>query len=186
MLVSIYMTIVLIRIVLTWFSWMGNSGIQDTLAKITDPYINWFRRFPILRTGFLDFSTIAALGVLSLVSRIFGMLAVHGSITIGLILAMILQAIWGIVSFLIVFVIIVLILRLGAHFLGRNSGGALWRIIDGVSQPVLFNINRTLFQGRLTSFSTAMFASIVILGLGYFILRTLVFLIVGMLARLPF
>ena len=179
------MMIIFVRIILTWFSGMDNGGFQDILARITDPYLNWFRRFPALRMGFLDLSPIVALGVLSLVNRILGTLASYGTITIGVILAMVLQAVWGAVSFFLGFLIIILILRLIANLL-RQSGNSFWSIINGLSQPVLYRINNFFFRDRIVNFMTALVVSIATLVVVYLILNILVFIFSGMLARLPF
>ena len=184
--INIYMVIIFIRIIITWFSWMGNSGFQGILARITDPYLFWFRRFQFLRVGFLDLSPIVALGVLSLVNRIFTTLAHYGSITIGIILALVLQAVWGAVSFFLGFLIIVLVLRLISDFSRRGSYGPFRRIIDTISQPVLFRINRIFFRNRIVNFRTGLILSIVSLLALYLILRFLVSLVTIMLAKLPF
>ena len=185
-LVSIYMMIIFIRIIITWFSWSGRSGFIDILARITDPYLNWFRRFPALRIGSIDLSPIAALGVLSLVNRILSTLALYGHITIGIILAMILQIAWGIVSFILGFLIIVLVLNLICHLAGQNSYSPFWRIIETISQPVLFKINSLLFKGRIVNFVTSIAVSVGVMVAGYIILRILVSLVFGILVKLPF
>ena len=184
--VSVYMLIVVIRIVLTWFSGIGHSGFQSAVARITDPYLNWFRRFPFLRMGFLDLSPIAALGVLSLVNRVFGALARYGRITIGIILAMAVQVLWGALSFFLGFLIIVLVLRLAAFLAKADNSGPFWSVVDNLSQPVLFRINSILFKDRIVNLLHALIISIVCLGLIHLVLRILVSLLSGLLARLPF
>jgi len=184
-LVSIYSIIITIRIILTWFSGMGRSRLQDYLEIVTDPYLNWFRRFTFLKVGFLDLTPIAALGVLSIVSRILTTLAYYGRITIGIILAIALQAVWGIVSFILGFLIIILILQLIAHLNRFNSNGTFWRIIDTISGPVLDRINRFLFKNRSMNYNTTLIVSIASMGVLYIVLRILVSLVSVFLARLP-
>jgi YggT family protein len=184
-LVSIYMMIVFFRIILTWFSWIGRGSLQNILATITDPYLNWFRRFPILRVGFLDLSPIAALAVLSLLNRIFSTLALHGTISIGIVLSMILQMLWGAVSFLIGFLIIVFILRLIAHLTRVNTYSQFWRIVDAIFQPVSYRINRILFKDRIVNFISSVIISVVGLVGIYLVLRVFVIFVSGVLARLP-
>jgi len=184
--VNIYMMIIIVRVILTWFSWERNSGFLGFISSITDPYINWFRRFPFLKTGYIDFSPIAALGVLSLVNRIFAILASHGSISIGIILAMVLQLVWGIVSFVIGFSIVILILRLVAQYVAHNSQNPFWRLVDGFSQPVLYRVNRLFFKSKIVNFRTGLLVSIACLGVSYFLLRFVFFLATRMLANLPF
>ena len=185
-LVSIYMLIIFIRIVLSWFSGIGRSGFQDILARITDPYLNWFRRFSFLRVGFLDLSPIVALGVLSLVNRILGTLAVYKTITLGIILAMVLQGIWAAVSFFLGFLIVVLILCLVAHLARLNTNGPFWRFVQAISQPVIFKITRIFVKDRILDFTVSVIISIVCLGISYFALRILVDYGSMLLARLPF
>ena len=184
-LVNIYMMIIFIRIILTWFTGVGYGGVQNILARITDPYLNWFRRFPILRIGFLDLSPIVALGVLSLVNGIFNTLARYGTITIGIILAMILQALWGAVSFFLGFLIIILALRLIAHLAGQGTYNPFWRIIDAISRPILFRINSFFFRNRIANFGASVILSMVSLGIVYIVLMFLFSFVSRALVRLP-
>ena len=184
-LLNIYMIIVLVRIILTWFSGFGTGRLQEMLAVITDPYLNWFRRFDALRVGNLDLSVIVALGVLSLVNRIVSMLASYGTISIGIILAMALQAVWGAVSFFLGFLIIVLILRLVAHLVHVSMGGRFWRVIDTISQPVVFRINRFIFKDRIMTYGTAIILSLAVLIACSTLLSIVVSLITNILVKLP-
>ena len=184
--VTAYMIVVFVRILLTWFSGMGTGSFANILGRITDPYLNWFKRFPALKTDYIDLSPIVALGVLSLVNRIFSTLAFYGSITLGIVLAMALQAVWGAVSFFIGFMIIVLVLRLVAHLTAQNSTNAFWHVIDAISQPVLYRINRFLFKDRITNYITSLIISIASLVIAYIVLKILVTIISSGFARLPF
>ena len=184
-LTSIYMMIVFFRVILSWFSGMGNNRVLEIVSAVTDPYLNWFRRFGALRIGNLDLSVLIALGALSLVNRVFASLAFHGSISIGIVLALILQAVWGAVSFIIGFLIIILALRLIAHLSGQDGYSHFWRIIFTIAQPVMQWINRSVFKDRIINFGTSIIISIVILGLGYFVIRLLVIFVSAMLTGLP-
>ena len=142
---SLYMILIFIRIMLTWFSGVGYGKPVELLSNITDPYLNWFRRFPILRTAALDLSPIAALAILSVVNNIFMTLARHGSITMGFILGLLLSIVWSAASFILGFFLIILVLRFIAYLTNRNVYGFFWRIIDTLSRPILFRINRIIF-----------------------------------------
>ena len=183
--VSIYMMIIFFRIMLTWFTGIGHGGFQDILARITDPYLNWFRRFPIFRIGLLDLSPVVALGVLSLVNRIFSTLAHYKTISIGIILALVLQVFWGAVSFFLGFLIIVLALRLIAHLARVNMYNPFWRVVDTISRPVLFKISRVFLKDRIVSFTSSCLLSVVSLVIIYIVMRFLVVFAAGMLVRLP-
>ena len=183
-LVSIYMMILFFRIILSWFSWMREGPFQNFLAKVTDPYLNWFRRFP-LRFGFLDLTPILALATLSLVNRLFATLAHHQTISVGIILAMIVQMIWGIASFLLGFLAIVFALRLVAYLARFNIYNPFWRIVDTIYQPVSYKINRALFKGRIVNFSFSIIVSIAGMLIAYVGLSVFVRLASGILAGLP-
>jgi len=185
-LVNIYMIIIFVRIIMTWFTGISTGGLQDILGKITDPYLNWFRRYMPLRVGFLDLSPIVALGILSIVNGIFNTLAHYGRITIGIILAMILQAVWSALSFFIGFLIIVLVLRLIGYLAKQGAYNPFWRIVDTISRPVLLRINNIFARGRIPNFTASVILSIVSLGIVYIILVMLVSFVSGILVRLPF
>jgi len=185
LILNIYMLIIFIRIILTWFPGFGNSGIINFLSGITDPYLNWFRRFTFLRLGFLDLSPIVALGVLALVNRILGMLASYGRISLGVVLVMALQVLWGAVSFILGFLILILILRLMAFLLRQSGANPFWNVIDTISQPVLYRINRVFFRNRIVKHITSLLVSILSLAVIYIALRFLVAFVSVMLLRLP-
>jgi len=71
---NIYMILLIIRILLTWFpnvSWMNQ--ITAALSPITDPYLDLFRSI-IPPMGGMDFSPVLALLVLQIVAGLFGSL----------------------------------------------------------------------------------------------------------------
>jgi YggT family protein len=181
-LTGVYTLLIFIRILLTWFSGSRYGKPYDILSRITDPYLNWFRRFPFLQTPVFDLSPIAALAVLSLVNNIFTTIARYGRITLGIILAMVLSALWSAASFILVFFIFILVLRLFAYLTNRNIYGPVWRLIDSISQPVLYRINRIIFRNRLVNYLTGILSALGVLlilriGLGIIINRALAVLV---------
>jgi YggT family protein len=185
LILSIYMLIIFIRIILTWFPGFGNSGIINFLSGITDPYLNWFRRFTFLRLGFLDLSPIVALGVLALVNRILGMLASYGRISVGIVLVMMLQVVWSTISFILGFLILILILRFIAFLFRQSGSNPFWDVIDTISQPVLYRINRIFFRYRIVKHITSLLVSILSLAIVYVALRFLFVFISITLINLP-
>ena len=183
---GVYTLIIFIRILLTWFSGARYGRPYDILCAVTDPYLNWFRRFPFLQTRTFDLSPIAALAVLSLVNNIFTTIGRYGRITLGIVLALVLSALWSAVSFILGFFILILVLRLFAYLTNRNIYGAFWRIVDVISQPVLYRINRIIFRNRLVNYLTGILSSLGVL----LILRIGLGMVLGqlfpLLARFPF
>jgi YggT family protein len=182
---SLYMFLIFIRIMLTWFSGVHYGRPYAFLSGITDPYLHWFRRFPALRIASMDLSPIAALAVLSVVNNIFITLARYGRISLGIILALVLSALWSAVSFILGFFIVIVVLRLIAYLSNRNVYSTFWRIIDILSQPVLYRITRIIFQARLVNYLTRIITSIAALLILRIGLGALMRLVTNLLIRFP-
>jgi YggT family protein len=184
--ISLYMILIFIRIMLTWFSGAHFGRASNLLGSITDPYLEWFHRFSFLRVANLDLSPIVALAILSVMNSVFLTLGRYGHITLGIVLSMVISVLWSAASFILSFFIIILGLRLIAYLTSRNVYGGLWRIIDSVSQPILYRINRIIFGKRLVRYMTGILTSIGVL----LILRVGLELLIGqglkLLVQLPF
>jgi YggT family protein len=185
-LAGFYMLLVFIRVILSWFNTDSLSRPMEVLGRITDPYLNWWRRFPVLRAGAIDFSPVAALVALSLVQTICGIAARFGRLTIGILLAVVLEALWSVVSSILGFFGIVLILRLIAYLSNRNIYSSFWRIVDTVSQPVLYRITRIFYRRRLINYLAGVLLSIGVLAALMIGGSILVGLLSGFFAALPF
>jgi YggT family protein len=182
---SLYMLVIFVRIILTWFRGNDYGRFMEILCRITDPYLNWFRRIPGLRIGFLDLSPIAAVAVLSMLNRIFAILSHYGFVTLGIVLAMLLQAVWSAFHFLLIFVIAVLVLRLIAYIGNMNIYNPFWRVVDTISRSVLYRICRIFFGRRIIRYLSSLIFSIAILGALTLVLGFLIPKLAGLLAALP-
>jgi YggT family protein len=162
-LTGVYMLLIFIRVMFTWFSGARFGRPVEILSRITDPYLNWWSRFPILRTGFIDLSPIAAMAALSLAQNVFSIVTRSGRISLGLILAITLSSLWSAASFILGFFAVILGLRLIAYLSNQNIYSPFWRIIDSISQPVLYRITRFFFRNRIINYLSGIILSIVIL-----------------------
>ncbi|MCL2270625.1 MAG: YggT family protein [Treponema sp.] len=181
MLTSLYSLLIVIRIILTWFSHTRQSRLIQLLTDITDPYLDWWRNKLNLRIGTLDLSPVAAIAALSAVQKLCSLLAIQSRITLGSILAVFLFAVWEVVSFIIGFCFIVLILRFIAYILNSNMYSPFWRIVDTISQPLLYRINRMLFGNRLVRFMTGILASLAVLAAAWVAGNFIIKLLAGLL-----
>jgi YggT family protein len=69
-LLQIYVVIIIVRILLTWFPTIGwMQQIASTLSVITDPYLNLFRSL-IPPMGGFDFSSMLAVIVLQVLQSL--------------------------------------------------------------------------------------------------------------------
>lgn len=151
-LISIYMVIIFFRIVLTWIRGVQFGRAQEFLATLTDPYLNWFRRHIPIRFGNLDFSPVVGILVLGLLNNIATQLAFAGEITFGYVLAMIISAVWSVVSFFLTFFLILGGIRLIGVVGGFDTGGRFWAIVEQIVNPALHTVVRPFLRGRFTNY----------------------------------
>jgi YggT family protein len=174
-----------IRIIISWFGGIPESRPVDLLVRVTDPYLDWWRSRLNLRVGFFDFSAVFAIVAVSLVQNIFNSLANSAVLKLGNILAVVLLSLWSIVSFILGLLLIILILRLIAYLTNRNTYSPFWRLIESISQPVLYRLNRIIFGKRIAGFLKGIILSSLLLAAlmagGHFAVR----LIAALLTRLP-
>jgi YggT family protein len=185
-LAGLYMLLIFVRVMFSWFNGAQLGRPAELLARITDPYLDWWRRFPMLRAGFIDLSPIAGMAALSMVQTICGAMVRYGRITVGVFLAIVLQSLWSVLSFVLGFFVIVLLLRLFAYLTNRNIYSTFWRIIDSIAQPVLYRITRIFFRRRLINYLAGMLLSAGVLGVLLIAGSALVYVLSTMLQRLPF
>lgn len=149
---SLYMVVIFIRIMLTWFRGANLGRSEEILASITDPYLNWFRRNVPVRFGALDFSAVMGILVLGLLNNVSNQLAFAGTITFSFVLAMVISALWSVVSFFLTFFLIIAGVRLVGMIGGFDGGGRLWMVLEQIVNPAVQWAVRPFLRGRFTSY----------------------------------
>lgn len=183
---SLYMLLLMARIILTWFPSALESRPLYLLASATDPYLNLFRGISWLNSGGLDFSPVAALAALSVLTQILSTAAAYGRISLGIILALILSAVWSIFAFFFGFLGLAMAARLVAYLARWNSLHPVWRVVDALINPVMFRLNRAIYRDRIVNFRQGLLTGIIVL-FGLRILGSILAgLLSGLLSRLPF
>jgi len=183
--VGIYSLLIFFRIILSWFTGVSFGRTSEILAKITDPYLNFWRKIFTFRIGFLDFSVVAAIICLSLLQGILTVISSSNRIYLGLILAFILSSIWALISFIMGFCLIIILIKGIAYLTRRNMYGQFWSIIDSIYQPISYQINRIIFGSRIVKFTHAMIVSLIVLLAVMICGRIGVNLLTDILYRLP-
>jgi YggT family protein len=161
--ISVYTILIFIRILLTWFPGADFGRPYVFLCSICDPYLNWFRRFRIFKNSPVDFSPLIALAFLSLVQRILAAWGTLGRISLASVLGMLLGAAWSIFSWVLIFFIGVLVLRMIAYLGNFNIYSPFWRFVDFIAQPVMYRISRIFFPNRIVNYLFRIIFSIVAL-----------------------
>jgi YggT family protein len=179
--IGLYSLLIIIRIILTWFGNAQYGKPMEFLARITDPYLDWWRNRLNLRAGMMDLSPIVAIAVLSIAQTICSTIAKYGRISMGLILAVCILALWSALSFVLGFCFFVLLLRLIAYFLNSNMYSPFWSVIDSISKPLMYRINRIIFGNRIVSFITSNIVGIVVMVVLWIVGNVLINLIFSML-----
>jgi YggT family protein len=183
--ISIYSILIFVRIIISWFSNIDYSKPIQVLRKITDPYLDWWRKALNIRLGIFDLSPLFAIAFLSVLQSVLFTIARFDKITLGSILAIILISLWQIITFILGFCVIVLVLRIIAYLTNRDIYGTFWRTIDSISQPLLYKTNRIIFGNRIPNYMKGIVISTLsILGLwigGGFLIP----LLARLLAKLP-
>lgn len=184
---SFYSILIFIRIILTWFSMGVPSKPVEILSRITDPYLNWWRRRLNLRLGILDLSPIVGITALFIIQRIFSLISVSGRISIGVILSIVLGSIWSIAAFILGFCFILFLFRLIAFITRRDVYRSFfWRTIDTITQPVLYKLNRIIFGNRIPGYLQGILFPMLLLGAAWIGGGFLIPRLAQLLTRLPF
>jgi YggT family protein len=184
--VIIYIFLCAARVLMSWVPRLDAGRGGELLARVTDPYLNYFRRFRIFTTGSFDFSPIAALSFLAVLNQLLSTLTFAGRISLGLVLGLVVGAAWSAVAFIISFLAICALARLIAYAARWNSIHPLWMVIDSMLNPVLFRINRLIYRARFVNYMQGLITGLVVLVLLRIGGGALMGLVIRSLERLPF
>ena len=165
-LLIVYLMILSIRIILTWFkgSFQGKAG--ELLKQATDPYLEIFSRITFLKQGMFDFTPLAGILVLVVALDLVNVLLVYERITIGLLLASIISALWGGLSFILLLFLVLGVVQIVSTLFSRNSESPLLRMIKLMFQPIIDLVARLLRPRRELSYNQYLYIT---LGLIFFI-----------------
>ncbi len=163
--ISIYTLLCFIRILLTWFPGASYTPFGRFLSTLCDPYLNIFRRLRFLRFSAFDLSPALAIMVLYGISYILINLMRGGIPSLGSILSLILSLIWGVVSSVLGFIIILMVIRLLVLFFSGSYGnyGSIWDQLDRAMSPMVYRITSIFTGGRMIPYKTALIIAIIIM-----------------------
>ena len=184
--VIVYVFLCAARVLMSWVPTLDSGKGGQILARLTDPYLNWFRRMRIFSSGSFDFSPIAAVSLLVVVNGLLTQISYERAVTLGLVLGLLVSAAWSAVAFIISFFVVCALLRMLAYAARWNSLHPFWMVMDSMLNPVLFRINRLLYRGRIVNYLQGLITGFVVL----LLLRAgggaLLGLVIRSLERLPF
>jgi YggT family protein len=153
---TLYMLLIVIRILLSWFHGPELGKPVEILKSVTDPYLDWWRRFEFMRLGGLDFSPVVGIIALSVLASITGRLAGALVVTFGLILAIIIIRVGSAVGFFLGFFLLLIVLRLGAEVFNANTASRGWIMVDQIVQPPVHAVATRIIRNRPIAYRTAL------------------------------
>lgn len=159
-LTTLYMLIIVLRLLMSWFYISMGYDRKTFITVLTDPYLNIFKKISFLRVGNMDFSPVAALIFLSVISTIFLKIAYGEEISLSFVIAIIISSIWSAFLFFIIFLIAVIVIRIISIFFHASSVKPLWYTIDNLLSPMTYRLTRLIFKNRLIPY----YASLALLG----------------------
>lgn len=183
---SLYMILCAIRVFMSWAPGLQLGKLDYYLTRIVDPYLSIFSRMTLFRTRQFDFSPIIALAVLSVANNLFSTLALTGRLTLGFVASLILGAAWSAVSFVLSFLTACVLIRIVVYLLKFNSVHPVWMVVDSIINPVLFQINRLIYRGRVVDYLQGLITGFLVLLLFRAGLGALIRIVSGLLLTLPF
>jgi YggT family protein len=183
---SVYLLLIVIRILLSWLQGFDGGRGAELLHRVTDPYLNWFRRFEFLRIGSFDFSVVLAIVVLSIVTSIVLYLAAAATITFGLVVALIIARLSSAVGFFVVIFLILSLVRAVGSVAGVNSASRFWITVDQLLEPIVHKTTQVFARGRFMSYRNALVLFAAMMAVILFAGGWLVDQLVRLAIRIPF
>ncbi len=151
-LLSFYSLLIWLRIILTWLRVPGQTQenpLAYYIGKVVDPYLSWFRGISSLKRSHIDLTPLVALAVLSVVQSMLRFYGASGTITVGMVVALIFQTLWSyLVSPVFWFLIILLGFRL--FFCYKRSAKTISYItmLDSLIGGILNWVQRFFYSKR--------------------------------------
>jgi YggT family protein len=161
--ISIYMLLIIVRLVLSWISSEQHRNNKGALAKLCDPYLNIFRKIPFFTIGYIDFSPIIALAVLVIFGDIIRQFGLLGTITLGIILAICIKAIWNAIVSILFFIFAVVLIRGIILLIKRTAESPILTSIDSFLEPLSSKIASIFTRTGSYASNLMMFGVVIII-----------------------
>lgn len=185
-LIGLYSTLICIRIMFTWIPSQNPDGPVITFfKKICDPYLNIFRSRKA-QIGRIDFSPLLALMVLNVLQSILSMFYSYGQITIGIIIALVINGLWQyFISYIFVLLLILIAVR---WFMGRNRYSARNINFINAVEPILYKpvhfVYNIFYNGKNTDDQKIVFTAFFFYLAVFIMARYGINLLIGYLCKL--
>ena len=181
-----YTILIWVRIIFSWFvRYPQRTNFVYWMGRLVDPYLSLFKRKGST-IGRLDFSPLAAVGVLYIFEGVFEIYGTYGTLTLSSVLYLFIVALWNYglsIFFWILF--FALVFRLIASY-SRDPArrAAYWQI--GSSADSVVNFVQSFARRRPLSEKAACWISLALVVVFYFMTQYLLGALLGVVTRIPF
>ncbi|HOE84913.1 MAG TPA: YggT family protein [Sphaerochaeta sp.] len=185
-LLSFYSLLIWLRIVITWIR-IPQNPLSHALAKIVDPYLDLFKSITALKRERFDLTPLAALAALSVVQSMLRLYGSYGTITLGMVLALLLQTLWSyLASPIFWFLLILLSVRL--YFCYRPSPQTISYIamLDSLVGFLLNWVQRLFYPGKSVNDRRLVTTTLIFVLVLYLTSSALIKALVTLVSRLGF
>lgn len=157
---NLYSIVCIVSIFMSWAPGLKFTSFGRFMSAITDPYLNLFSKIKFLRIGYVDFSPIIAIGLLSLFSSVFSHVANTGRIYFGGILYAIIQMFWSLTNTILIVFCIALFVRWIVLLVnnGRTPSNSAWNQVDQFLQTLSYKLSR-IFVKKTINYQTSLLIS---------------------------
>lgn len=185
--ITIYTILCFIEIIMSWIPGAKFTKFGQTISKITEPYLHVFSRLKWTHVGYVDFSPIISLGILSLASSIFGSVAARGRFLLGNALGEIVRQIWGLCSSLIGLLFILMLIRFIVLLVKKNENtyDTMWYQLDSFLRPIVQAISKPFYRNQ-NSYKGTLLTTLIVIALVYVLGNILCAVLVGLFNTIPF
>ena len=181
---SLYTMLIVVDIILKWLYPNSTGRSSRMISKLTDPFLNFFRRLRISRIGYIDISPLLAVVTLSIINQILGRIRELGSITFWAVIAIIISSIWNVIMTLLLAVLIVAVVRYLFLMFTTNKMNSFANMCDAFFIPLSSRIASVFVRNSASSYQLNLIISsivvAVILTVGSLGVNTLTNLLLGM------
>ena len=181
---SLYTMLIVVDIILKWI-YSGPKGRGTMMiSQLTDPFLNFFKRFRISRIGYIDISPLLAVLTLSIINQILGRIRELGSITFWAIIAIIISSVWNVIMTLLLAVLVVAAVRYLFLMFTTNKMNSFANACDAFFIPLSSRIASVFIKNASSSYQLNLIISIIVvavlLTVGSFSITWLTSLLSGM------
>jgi len=189
-LISLYSLLIWLRIVLTWIRLPGQgteNPLSHYLGKIVDPYLNLFKGISTLKRSQIDLTPLVALAVLSVVQSILRLFGSYGTITVGMVFALMISTLWSfLLSPILWFVMALLGVRLYFCYKRGANTIAYIKMIDSLIGGVLNWVQTLFYRDKTINDRQLVLTSLIFFVVVYIGSSALIGVLVTALAKLSF